>query len=489
MDALLLLLRLGLAGVMALAGVAKLADLEGSRKAFEGFGVPLPLTNVGPVILSVLEIAIAGMLLFTTTSWFGAVGSLALLLVFIGQMAYQLAKGNAPDCHCFGQVYSAPVSAVSLIRNAIFAIPAVVLVARGQDSQGTSLTDPSVNVIEIGFGIAIVALLIGALAYLRKLLDLQNQILKHVEVMEIVARDGSPIERTEVSNPNEGLPIGAVAPRFEAKDIRGGRVTLDDLRADGLPVLTLFVSPNCAPCRSLVPEFKEWIAALSGKVRFAFVSSGSAAENIDKFGDEIAELMLLQDNREVAGLLRAVWTPTAILMDTRGRIASHTTAGDTAIRSLVDAIKGEDLSREGVHFTNGAGHSRAPIGAPVPELRVSDIKGREITSDDFRGKKTLIAFWSDSCPHCVAMLDELRDWDRAKGQDEPNLIVFSDGDPEFHARMNIASPVVLDPGHKTAEGLGMFGTPSAVLIDEKGTFISETAIGASDIWALIGRNK
>ena len=49
--------------------------------------------------------------------------------------------------------------------------------------------------------------------------------------------------------------------------------------------------------------------------------------------------------------------------------------------------------------------------------------------------------------------------------------------------------VILDPGHKTAEGFGMFGTPSAVLIDEKGIFISETEIGAADIWALIGRNK
>jgi hypothetical protein len=33
----------------------------------------------------------------------------------------------------------------------------------------------------------------------------------------------------------------------------------------------------------------------------------------------------------------------------------------------------------------------------------------------------------------------------------------------------------------------MLGTPSAVLIDENGRIISETAIGAQNIWALVGR--
>lgn len=489
MDILLLLLRLGLAGVMALAGVAKLADLDGSRKAFEGFGVPASLTRVGPILLSVAEIVIAGLLLFPGTSWLGAIGGLALLLLFIGQMAYQLAKGNAPDCHCFGQVYSAPVSATSVIRNVVFAVPAVVLVVRGRSGQGSAITDPSVNVLELGLGVVIIALLVGAIAVLRKILSRQNEILKHIEVMEIVARDGATVEREEAANPNDGLPIGAVVPQFEGKDIHGERVSLADLRSAGLPALFIFVSPNCTPCKSLIPEFKEWISSLEGKVRFAFFSTGTAADNIEKFGEDIAKLMILQDDREVAKLLRANWTPTAIFMDSGGRVASHTTAGDAAIRSLMDSVMAEDLSRPGVHFTNGNGISRAPLGAPIPDIRVSDIKGREITSEDFKGRRTLVTFWSSTCPHCVSMLDELRRWDKAKGQDEPNLIVFSDGDPDYHLAMDMASPVILDPGHKTAEGFGMFGTPSAVLVDEEGIFISETAIGAADIWALIGRNK
>jgi hypothetical protein len=35
----------------------------------------------------------------------------------------------------------------------------------------------------------------------------------------------------------------------------------------------------------------------------------------------------------------------------------------------------------------------------------------------------------------------------------------------------------------------MFGTPSAVLVNRDGKIVSETALGAPDIWSLIGKRK
>jgi hypothetical protein len=35
----------------------------------------------------------------------------------------------------------------------------------------------------------------------------------------------------------------------------------------------------------------------------------------------------------------------------------------------------------------------------------------------------------------------------------------------------------------------MFGTPSGVIIDESGTIVTETATGAPNIWALVGKRK
>jgi hypothetical protein len=88
----------------------------------------------------------------------------------------------------------------------------------------------------------------------------------------------------------------------------------------------------------------------------------------------------------------------------------------------------------------------------------------------------------------VAMMSELKEWDLRKGSDDPNLVVFSEGDAAQHSELGLKSPIVLEPGFKTAISLGMSGTPSAVLLDEDGVIVSETAIGAPNIWSLIDRS-
>ena len=143
MEIILLLVRIILAAIFALAGIGKLLDLEGSEKAVKDFGVPDSVAKPFAVGLPIAEIIIALLLLSVSTSWIGAIGGFLLLLTFIGGMLWQMAKGNAPDCHCFGQIHSEPVSAKSLIRNAIFAILTFFLVLQGRESQGLSLLDSS----------------------------------------------------------------------------------------------------------------------------------------------------------------------------------------------------------------------------------------------------------------------------------------------------------------------------------------------------------
>jgi peroxiredoxin len=337
-------------------------------------------------------------------------------------------------------------------------------------------------------GIAVVVLLVAVVMYLKTISEQQVQIMRRIELMELVARDGGHVERDDAGHPHDGLPIGAEFPQFELPDLAGSTVSLADLRADALPVLFFFVSPTCTPCAALVPEFDEWEADLAGKARMVFVTNGNADDNKEKFGED--RLILLQNERELSELLKAQWTPTAVLMDASGRIASHVAAGDTAIRQLVGQIKSHDLKQEFTYFSNGNGHDHGiHIGHEIPSFSLKDLKGNEITADRFRGKRTLVAFWSLSCPFCLEMMDDLREWDETKGADEPELIVFSDGDPAAHEELGLASPIVIDKGHKTSAAFGMSGTPSAVLVGEQGKIISETDIGAPNIWSLLGKKK
>ena len=489
MDLFLLILRLALAAVFGIAGIAKLFDPAGSQKAAADFGVPSSLTSAVAYLLPAAELLIAVSLLFVQFSWFGAVGAAGMLLIFTAGMLVQLAKGNAPDCHCFGQIHSEPVGKASIARNIALLVLAAFLVLRGRNDQGINFLASNQDVMLFTIGLGVFVLLAVAVVFLKRISEQQVQIMRRIELLELVSREG-PVERAEAGHPHEGLPIGAVFPDFELEDLERRTVSLPDLQAARLPVLFTFISPNCTPCNALVPEFEQWQKDLENKIKLVFVSTGEVEGNAAKFGDGHNLIVLLQKDRELAELVKARWTPTAVLMDAGGRIASHIAAGDTAIRALVEDIKSRDLQREFTHFTNGNGDSHSNrIGESVPTFSIEDIRGQEISADSFKGHQTLVAFWSPDCPFCREMLEDLREWDKAKGKDEPALIVFSDGDREEHEKFGLASPLILDEGHKTAAGFGMFGTPSAVLVNEDGRIISETAIGAPDIWSLIGKRK
>ena len=138
METLLLIARLLLAAVFTLAGVGKLADEAGSREAMKGFGVPDALVAPFARLLPWVELAIAVTLLPLATAWFGGVAALALLLAFSAGIAVNLAKGNAPDCHCFGQLHSEPVSWKVFARNLALAAVAALIVVKGAQGAGAN---------------------------------------------------------------------------------------------------------------------------------------------------------------------------------------------------------------------------------------------------------------------------------------------------------------------------------------------------------------
>src|SRR4051794_11025048 len=118
-----------LAGVFAAAGLAKLADREGSRRAVEEFGVPRrPAWLIGSV-LPFAELATAGALLPPVSATWGAIAAVGLLLSFSAAIAFNLARGRTPECRCFGQVHSAPVSWRMVARNVALAVAAAAVVA------------------------------------------------------------------------------------------------------------------------------------------------------------------------------------------------------------------------------------------------------------------------------------------------------------------------------------------------------------------------
>src|SRR5215211_1995154 len=133
MGTAMLVARLLLVFVFAAAGTAKLADREGSRQAIVDFGVPSALAAPLGLLLPLAELAVAATLLPASTAWWGALGALALLSVFVVGISINLTRGRKPDCHCFGQLHSAPAGWKTLARNGVLAVVAGFVLWEGYE--------------------------------------------------------------------------------------------------------------------------------------------------------------------------------------------------------------------------------------------------------------------------------------------------------------------------------------------------------------------
>jgi hypothetical protein len=128
-----------LLAVFVVAAVAKLLDLEGTRRALREFGVPARFVRGLALVLPVAELTVAAALVPAATAPWGGVAALLLLGVFGAAIARSLAAGRTPDCHCFGNLHSAPAGWSTLLRNVALLTVAAYTAAAGFALGGESL--------------------------------------------------------------------------------------------------------------------------------------------------------------------------------------------------------------------------------------------------------------------------------------------------------------------------------------------------------------
>ena len=239
--------------------------------------------------------------------------------------------------------------------------------------------------IQLILGLATVALLGAVVYFLKKISEQQSQIMRRIELLEVLSHEsGREIEREDVSLPHEGLPIGAPAPDFTAQDLTGKIVSFDNLLVKNKPMILFFFSPSCMSCQALLPEIEIWQNDFAEKINFVFISKGNEKENAEKFAATKFRQILLQKDNEIAEAFKAVWTPTAVLINSDGSIASHLAVGDTAIRSLIENVKLLENEPENFFVTNG---TPTQIGETVPEFAIESLAGNFIDGERFYRQK------------------------------------------------------------------------------------------------------
>jgi peroxiredoxin/uncharacterized membrane protein YphA (DoxX/SURF4 family) len=483
MSLLLLLLRLFLAGIFAVAGAAKLADLAGSRQAMRDFGVPAKLADIFGVLLPLVELATAVALVVPLTAWWGAAAAFSLLLIFVAGIGYNLAQGRTPDCHCFGQLHSAPAGWSTLIRNLVLAGLAGLVVGFGKSVAGPGLLDlwTSLTISErVGIlgGVVVVVALIAEGWLLMQMMTQRGRLLLRVEALE--KRLGM------VAQPAPGLALGTPAPVFELPGLDGKTTTLEKLRSLGKPLVLLFTDATCGPCTALLPDIGQWQREHGKKMVVALVSRGTVEANRTKVKEARVTNVFLQKDGEVAQAYQALGTPSAVVVNHKdGTIGSALAQGPDAIRGMIGAT------------LNGALPMAAPrppaslkIGEPAPDFGLPNLAGKTVKLSDFRGSPTLVLFWRPSCGFCARMLPDLKAWEANRSNGAPKLLVVSTDSVEDNKAMGIRSPVVLEKGGMSVgPKFGAAGTPMAVLVDAQGKIASELAAGAPAVLALAGLDQ
>lgn len=318
MSLIIVLVRIALTVIFALAGITKLQDQPGTREAVGNFGAPKALVPAIAMVLPFIELAVAAGFLFSQTVSLSAITAMALLGVFVVAISVNLARGQKHDCHCFGQLYSRPLGWPTLARNVVFALGAgfVWWQATLAPSPNIFTTFNNLSLAEWGVVAAVAIVVVALLLYVRN----RQRALLAARV------------------PDEGLPIDAVAPHFELPSYEGGTKSLAQLLDYGKPLLLLFTNPFCGPCIALFEEIKEWQHAHRDRLTIALITRGTIKDNFVNVARNSLGEVLLQREREVGEMYGGRATPTGVVINPNGRIASKVAAGAEEIRMLLQNV-------------------------------------------------------------------------------------------------------------------------------------------------------
>jgi peroxiredoxin len=484
MGVAVLVSRLVLAVLFVVAGWSKLLDRAGTRRAVGDFGVPPVLVGPVAVGLPIVELVVGvGMVPALTAGW-SAIGAITLLVVFISAIGVSLARGRRPQCRCFGQVHSSAVGATTLVRNvALAAVAAIVLggVVTGRNPELATLAAgvPGTGWLVAAVGAVLIAVVVIEGWFIVNLMRQQGRLLLRLDALEAAG----PAHRHHLGQPEPGLAAGSVAPEFGLSRLNGETMTLKALRSEKRPVLLVFSDPACGPCSALMPEIAGWQDRHADAVTIAILSSGDRAANESKASEAGVRRVLLDTDSRIATEYQYVGTPSAVLVDPGGRIASPIAAGVDAISALVarTVTAAQPQSPPAL-----ARPSYVHIGRPAPEFVLADTTGRSVALRDLNGTRVLLLFWNPGCGFCAQMLDDLRAWETSALPEAPQLVVISTGTATENKEMGLRAPVLADPSNTLAPTFGVNGTPMAVMIDTEGRVASEPAAGADTLcsrWA------
>jgi len=120
--------------------------------------------------------------------------------------------------------------------------------------------------------------------------------------------------------------------------------------------------------------------------------------------------------------------------------------------------------------------TRSPeAGDTAPHFALPDLKGNVVDLTEFRGKRVVVVFWADWCPHCKEIVPDLN-WLHADGIPvlAINLLESKERVAASVAESKIQYRVLLDRQGVVGRLYGAQAIPNVFVLDENGVVIEHT---------------
>jgi cytochrome c biogenesis protein CcmG/thiol:disulfide interchange protein DsbE len=106
----------------------------------------------------------------------------------------------------------------------------------------------------------------------------------------------------------------------------------------------------------------------------------------------------------------------------------------------------------------------------------TDLSGRPVHLEQFRGRVVLLNFWATWCGPCITEIPVFSRWQRQYGDAGLQVIGVSMDDDEaavkrFIAKHDVSYPILMGDAKLGESYGGVFGLPQSLLIDARGRIV------------------
>lgn len=333
----------------------------------------------------------------------------------------------------------------------------------------------------------------------------QAKKVKEILEMDIELRTGElPKPKPVGGQPSEW--IGKPAPEFKVMDLNGEEITLD--KYHGQVVLLDFWATWCGPCIGELPNVKATYDKYKDK-RFQIIgiSWDRTKPTLEAFIKEqnLGWVHHFDPEGKIANQYGVTGIPSTFLLDGEGIIRMTNLRGG-ALEIAVGELVEENLKipHHGPHSKsipatklikpsnptpkNPPITSSKPtgwIGKPAPDITITNLKGEELSLEDFKGQVVLLDFWATWCGPCITEIPKVKKtYEKYKDQKFQIIGISLDRSlaplAEYIQQEELSWHHYWDEDREIRTLFGVRAIPSAFLIDGEG-IIQKAYLGGFDV--------